>query len=229
MLRLLQNTSSCSTIPIPQIISFVLIILEVLIAPLFICLDRCQFQKALKTYSTSYKPDLQISEIKDSSITECNEVSNKQKCFNYIKTTHLLISLKTSSHLERLATLLIYINSLIIQLGFILFLFSTKNNSYFNTIIIGLISSSVSGILTYTIFSVKMPNSILQKIMYFVDYALTLACLCNIFFRDPVCSYGLWLYAYIGSVAFDLFVIQTLLVCGRKFFSVLYTPIQPKA
>lgn len=219
--RGLFSISNCESTYIPQIILIILISLGVISIPTFFCIEKYRFKQAIKTYATSYKPDLQSMQSFDKKEYQnivFTENAHNEIPLSSLASQHLILSLKKSSNLERLKIILVYINSLIIQLGLILFLFKNKRHNYFNSAIIALIASSVSGVFSYIVFALKVDSPVFKKLIYFMDFAFSIACACNIFIKDLGCIENYWLYSYAISIVFDLFVVQSSLVFIRKAF-----------
>lgn len=211
---------NCSSTFIPEAIAISLIGLALVITPIFIALDRYKQNKQISTYSTSYKPDLQNSDIKEAHSTETNEIlALKESFIAFFISTHLLLAIKKANHLKRLKILLIYINSIVIQLGFVLFLFYNRRHNYYNSVIIAIIAASVAGVLSYIVCFLKIENPTLQKLIFCADAAIGIVCAINIFIRDAGCTHVYWLSAFLGSMFVDLVVMQTCLVLIRRFFS----------
>ncbi|OMJ96353.1 hypothetical protein SteCoe_94 [Stentor coeruleus] len=211
---------NCSTTFIPEAITIGLISLALIIIPIFISLDRCKQNKQVSAYSASYKPNQINSDTRETYSTETNgQLSPKVAFTVFFIRSHLFLALKEQNHLKRLKILLIYINSIIIQLGFALLLFRNHRHNYYNSMIIAIITASVAGIITFIACFLRVENLIFQKLIFSADAIIGIVFAINIFIRDAGCIYKYWFSAFFGSIFIDLIVIQTCLIFIRRLFS----------
>ncbi|OMJ95607.1 hypothetical protein SteCoe_1035 [Stentor coeruleus] len=220
--RDLFSISDCESTYIPQIIVIILICTEVISISVFFCIKKYKFRQENETHASSREPELQSMqsfEKKEYQSTEISDNSHNETSSKSLQSYHLFLSLKKASDLERLKIVFIYINSLIIQLWLILFLFRNKRHNYFNSTIIALITSSASGVFTYMIFGLKVSSLVIKKLIYIVDFGLSFACVYSVFNNDFGCVENYWLYSYVISVMLDILAIQSLMVFIRKIFA----------
>jgi hypothetical protein len=146
-------------------------------------------------------------------------VKKQRKTF---KTYHLILSIFNKDYLEALKNIIIYLSSLLIQLGFTVFIVSTRKESYSTSVLFGLLSGFIGSSASYCIFYFYRTKYGSVKVILYISYALVLVIFTYLIFKNTtLCKNIYWGTSITASFLFDILLMQNLLALSRKLIDSL--------
>lgn len=211
---LFRINSKCPTSFTPKAIAITLIVSAFLFTIILLVIERVTFNRELSLTAIIQKNDPKPVKTEYEAPTMRNvsqSVYPENSSFFTSKLVdyHLILSIFSKDYFKAVRNLLIYLNSLLVQIGLTV-IFYRKEALQGNLWLNGIVSATIAGAISYVIFAFPVYRKMLSYLLYAAWLGFGIFSAVNVFKDIGIC--GNWVFAYIASVMLDAFVLQTFLM-----------------
>ena len=233
---LISVYANCNNNNEPAIIAIIILSLGGILIPIFLLINSIKNKKIASSYAFTFKTDTGSIEQKSTYGKELEKFKKQDRLEtsfpqfqvvriqnpetgtkSWIWSYHIILSIIDLDYSEKLKNLLIYLNSLLMQLWLNVFIITNRDQNYTQSVEIGMISGLVVGVYSYSIFYFRESNKKMIRIMVYCSAtAFGIFSAFHVIEGYALCSYKYWGAAYLISIFFDFLIIQSLLTLIRK-------------
>ena len=231
---------SCGTQFGPSAIVISLISLSAVCIPLFLYLDHCKLKRDISIITASYQSEVKQN---DGEEKDCRKETGelimqgnilpRRETSEFIRQGASIIPPNSPMFAPRyyqfyilypccsrdfavlLRVILIYLTSVLMQIGLVLIITSTTNESM-HYVPIGVISAFIAGIVACFIqYFEESESKFIMLVSFAAQIGLVIFFSYSVFERTEICGLQ-WAFSFGVSLVFDLFAVQIILMIGRK-------------